>query len=58
MLNTAYQLASQEPDTEVILVTKDVNLRMKAKAVGLMAQDYTCRTRKRSAVVIIWGKLL
>ena len=24
-----------------ILVTKDVNLRMKAKAVGLMAEDYT-----------------
>ncbi|MGM0787697.1 MAG: PhoH family protein [Thermodesulfobacteriota bacterium] len=41
ILNTAYQLACQEPDTEVILVTKDVNLRMKAKAVGLMAQDYT-----------------
>ncbi|MFP4667293.1 MAG: PhoH family protein [Desulfosalsimonas sp.] len=41
ILNTAYQLSRQEPDTEVILVTKDVNLRMKAKAAGLMAQDYT-----------------
>ncbi len=28
------------PDRQVILVTKDINLRMKAKSVGLMAQDY------------------
>ncbi|MFP4452665.1 MAG: PhoH family protein [Desulfobacterales bacterium] len=41
ILNAAYQLAKEEPGTDVILVTKDVNLRMKAKAVGLMAQDYT-----------------
>jgi PhoH-like ATPase len=41
ILNTAYQLAKEKPDTQIILVTKDVNLRMKAKSVGLMAQDYT-----------------
>jgi PhoH-like ATPase len=41
ILNTAYYLAKEKPDTAVILVTKDVNLRMKAKAMGLMAQDYT-----------------
>ena len=29
------------PATQVILVTKDVNLRMKAKAVGLLAEDDT-----------------
>ncbi len=28
------------PDRLVILVTKDINLRMKAKSVGLQAQDY------------------
>ncbi len=27
--------------TKVILVTKDVNLRMKAKALGILAEDYT-----------------
>ncbi len=27
-------------DRQVILVTKDINLRMKAKSVGLLAQDY------------------
>ncbi len=41
ILNTAYHLAREAPGNEIILVTKDVNLRMKAKAVGLMAQDYT-----------------
>ena len=40
ILNIAYQVAKELPDREVSLVTKDVNLRMKAKAVGLMAQDY------------------
>ena len=28
------------PDRQVILVSKDINLRMKAKSVGLLAQDY------------------
>ena len=41
ILNTAYILAGQQRSRQVILVTKDVNLRMKAKSVGLMAEDYT-----------------
>jgi PhoH-like ATPase len=41
ILNTAYHLARDNPRREVILVSKDVNLRMKSKAVGLKAQDYT-----------------
>ncbi|MBN1866678.1 PhoH family protein [Candidatus Sumerlaeota bacterium] len=41
ILNTAYWIAKEHPETPVILVSKDVNLRMKAKAVGVMAQDYT-----------------
>lgn len=40
ILNCAYWLAKKYPRREVILVSKDVNLRMKAKAVGLRAQDY------------------
>ena len=28
------------PDRQVVLVSKDINLRMKAKSVGLLAQDY------------------
>ncbi|PIE84479.1 MAG: ribonuclease [Bacteroidia bacterium] len=30
----------QNPDTPVILVSKDINLRMKAKSLGIHAQDY------------------
>ncbi len=41
ILNTALMLARNSPDRRVILVSKDTNLRMKAKALGLVAQDYT-----------------
>ena len=41
ILNAAYCLFKKNPNRPVILVTKDVNLRMKAKAVGLIAEDYT-----------------
>ncbi len=41
ILNTAYYIANDQPRRIVILVSKDVNLRMKAKSIGLMAQDYT-----------------
>lgn len=41
ILSTAMVLREQEADRRVILVSKDTNLRMKAKAFGLPAQDYT-----------------
>ena len=40
ILNAAYQIVQGEPGRDVILVSKDVNLRMKAKSLGLPAQDY------------------
>ncbi|HEX9972001.1 MAG TPA: PhoH family protein, partial [bacterium] len=40
ILNTAYHVAMKNSRTQVILVSKDVNLRMKAKSIGLVAQDY------------------
>ena len=40
ILNSAYHIACEHAFDRVILVTKDVNLRMKAKSIGLMAQDY------------------
>jgi PhoH-like ATPase len=40
ILNIGYQVSKENSDRMVCLVTKDVNLRMKAKAVGLLAQDY------------------
>ena len=41
ILNLAYLITHEHKTQKVILVTKDVNLRMKAKAVGLLAEDYT-----------------
>ncbi|MBF0121882.1 MAG: PhoH family protein [Candidatus Omnitrophica bacterium] len=41
ILNCTYCLAKEIPNREVTLVSKDVNLRMKAKAVRLIAEDYT-----------------
>jgi PhoH-like ATPase len=41
ILNAALQLEKEEKGRKVILVSKDVNLRLKAKALGLQAEDYT-----------------
>lgn len=41
ILNSALQLQKEERDHRVILVSKDVNLRLKAKALGLQSEDYT-----------------
>lgn len=41
ILNTACHMADALSPKTVTLVTKDVNLRMKAKSIGLMAEDYT-----------------
>jgi PhoH-like ATPase len=40
ILNAAYNLSKEFSSRRVVLVTKDVNLRLKAKSVGLPAQDY------------------
>jgi PhoH-like ATPase len=40
ILNAAYHIACEHSFDRVFLVTKDVNLRMKAKSIGLLAQDY------------------
>lgn len=40
ILNAALTLVDEEPNKKVVLVTKDINLRLKAKAVGLPAEDY------------------
>ncbi len=41
ILNSALLLQKQEKGRKVILVSKDINLRLKAKALGLQAEDYT-----------------
>jgi len=42
ILSAAYDLQLESKSKQkIILVTKDVNLRMKAKAIGILSEDYT-----------------
>ena len=40
IINAALYLQENNADIQVILVTKDINLRIKAKALGLAVEDY------------------
>ncbi len=40
ILAIAEYVAAKNPALCVVLISKDINLRMKAKSIGLMAQDY------------------
>lgn len=40
ILNAALKLKADIPDANVVMVTKDVNLRLKAKSLNLPAEDY------------------
>jgi PhoH-like ATPase len=40
ILNTALFLARENPDRRVILVSKDINLRLKAKSLNIFAEDF------------------
>lgn len=40
ILNAALRLKDENPQRRVVLVSKDINLRLKAKSMGLPAEDY------------------
>lgn len=40
ILSTILDISEKHPGMKTILVTKDINLRMKARSIGLMAEDY------------------
>jgi PhoH-like ATPase len=40
ILNAAMAMAAENPDKRVILVTKDINLRLKAKSLNIPAEDF------------------
>ncbi|MCU7808134.1 MAG: PhoH family protein [Candidatus Thiodiazotropha sp. (ex Semelilucina semeliformis)] len=41
ILSTALSLQTEHPDKRVILVSKDINLRIKATVLGIKAEDYS-----------------
>lgn len=55
ILAAALRQTDNYPDRQVILVSKDTNIRMKAKAFGLVAQDYT-RDKVESIDKLYTGK--
>jgi PhoH-like ATPase len=40
ILSVVRHLQEQEPERQVVLVSKDINMRIKARALGLAAEDY------------------
>ena len=40
ILNAALRMKDENPQRKVVLVSKDINLRLKAKSMGLPAEDY------------------
>ncbi len=40
IINQLCQLQSQHPDGRIVLVSKDINMRLKARACGIDAEDY------------------
>ena len=40
IINAAISLLTEEKNKTIVLVTKDINLRIKAKAIGLISEDY------------------
>jgi len=41
ILSVVRSLQEREPQRQVVLVSKDINMRIKARALGLAAEDYT-----------------
>ena len=41
IINCAYKLHIDNPNREIILVTKDTNMRLKSRSLGLSAEDYS-----------------
>ena len=41
ILNCTYKLSNNNPERDTILVSKDTNMRLKARSIGLTAEDYT-----------------
>lgn len=57
IVGSALELAHAEPDTPLVFVTKDVNLRIRAEAMGLRAEDYDRENKDVSELYTGTGEL-
>jgi len=55
ILNIVYCLSKEDQSRRYVLVSKDVNLRMKAKALGITAEDYETDKIKMDASELYTG---
>ena len=58
ILNAALYLKQHEKDRKVILVSKDINLRLKAKSLDILAEDYETGKTKNIVELENTGKYL
>jgi PhoH-like ATPase len=58
ILNAALYLKQHEKDRKVILVSKDINLRLKAKSLNILAEDYETGKIKNIVELENTGKYL
>ena len=58
ILNAALYLKQHEKDRKVILVSKDINLRLKAKSLDILAEDYEAGKIKNIVELENTGKYL
>ncbi|MCB9360545.1 MAG: PhoH family protein [Flavobacteriales bacterium] len=56
ILNAAISLQEEYPEREVVMVTKDVNLRLKAKALDLPSEDYLTGKIEDVKGLVVTGK--
>jgi PhoH-like ATPase len=58
ILGVALDLQEKEPDTQVVFITKDTNLRVRADALGLKARDYDTERVEISELYTGFAELL
>jgi PhoH-like ATPase len=56
ILNSAIALQEENPNREVVLITKDINLRLKAKALNLPSEDYLTGKIQDVKNLVVTGK--
>jgi len=57
ILNAAISLQEKYPERQVVMVTKDINLRLKAKALELTSEDYLTGKIQDIKELVVTGKV-
>jgi len=58
IINCAYKLYIDNPDQTVVLVTKDTNMRLKARSLGILSEDYSTDTVEDLSQVYTGSRLI